>query len=112
MSDSKLPDRIAAWLLAHPRAVGAMLVLAVVASLATIPLLKIETGWDSFYDPHTPQKKILDEVKAHFVNDELLYVGYESKDPFSAEALRAVRTLGIVLEGLTAPGDDGKPVNL
>lgn len=97
-----LADRIARWLLDHPRSVAALLLTMVGLSLGALPFLKVEAGLEPFFDRTRPEQKVLDRVQAHFVSDSLLYIAYRAPDVFSKKGLESIRQLGVTLE--TLPG--------
>ncbi len=107
MSQDSLSGRISAWMLGHPRKVALVLGGLILGSAALLPGLRIVTGWESFYDRNVPEQKVLDEVEAHFVNDDLLYVAYQAQDVFSAQSLEAVRRTAAALQALTVAGPEG-----
>ena len=98
------PERLAGWLYTHPWSVGGMLAGLLLASAVTLPHLKMESGTEPFFDRGSPLQAELDEVNAHFVNDELLYVGYRTDDVFSRASLEQVRALSDALQRLQLPG--------
>jgi predicted RND superfamily exporter protein len=110
MHEGSLSVRIADWLLTRTGWVALLLGLLVAASVASMPFLHIVVGWDSFYDRTTAEQHQFDEVNAQFVGDDILYIGYESPDPFSNRALSSVRKLEEAIGNLTLPAADGHPV--
>ncbi|XXF78425.1 MMPL family transporter [Myxococcaceae bacterium GXIMD 01537] len=104
-----LPERLAQWLYSHPKAVAALLAALLLVSAATLPFLKMEPGLDPFFDRSSPLQADLDAVNAHFVNDELLYVGYRADDVFSHASLEQVRALSDALQRLRLPGREAEP---
>lgn len=73
------------WLLGHPGQVAALLLLIVVGSGAALTRLKIESGTSIYVDSADPARAFLDQVEHHFVTDEVVFVAYESDDPFEGQ---------------------------
>lgn len=110
-SDSDLAGRLTDWLLAHPRQVAVLLALVTVASLGTLPFLRLESGVDPFFDKTRPEYERLERINEMFGNDELVFVGYETDDVFSYESLVEIRALVEKIEDLTvSSGGEVKPV--
>lgn len=88
------------WLLGHPGQVAALLLLIVVGSGAALTRLKIESGTSIYVDSADPARAFLDQVEHHFVTDEVVFVAYESDDPFSKASLEEVRELGARIKAI------------
>lgn len=95
------------WLLTRPRQVGAVLALLLVGCGAALTQLRVEAGTSAFLADEDPARTFLDEVEAAFTGDELIFVGYETADPFSHDSLAQVRALGDTVLELEAPTDGG-----
>ncbi len=98
-------ETLARWLVGHPRAVLAVLLGLLGASLACLPLLRFEAGVGIFTDRSLPEQAILDRVDAAFVTDEIVFVGYEAPDVFSHEGLTRLRALCDRLGAIVVDGD-------
>lgn len=90
-------QRTARWLVNEPRQVAVALAISVVASLAVLPTLRIESGTRIFVADDDPAQQFLKEVEAAFVSDDLVFVAYETDDPFSTTSLAEIRRVGLSL---------------
>ena len=83
----RLSERTAKWLVQKPRQVAVVLAVTMVASLAALPLLRIESGTRIFVADNDPAQLFLKEIEKAFVSDDLVFVAYETDDPFSKASL-------------------------
>jgi len=99
MSRESLSHRLASLLLRKPFYSGLFLFVIVGLSASLLPGLEMEAGYESFYAG--PLRAIRDKVDDHFVNDDFIFIVYETDDVFSSHSLTAIRGLGEQLEKLT-----------
>lgn len=105
-----LSSSLADFLYDRPRLVAGVLAAVVLVSVGALPFLKVRMGWDPFYDRDTPQQAVMNEVRAQFANDDLVYVAYEADDTFSAPVLSELRRVGQVISSLQVKGAGGAPI--
>lgn len=106
--DQSLATQLAARLWAHPRWLVAVLGVIVVVSTASLPFLQVEAGVDVFFERGTDYRRVLEEVRQRFVNDEVAYVAYAVNDPFAPETLAVIRNLSESLPQITGLTDAGE----
>ncbi len=98
----RVSDRTATWLVTKPRQVAVTLGVAMLASLAILPTLKLESGTRIFVADDDPAQVFLREIEGAFVSDDVVLIAYETDDPFSKARLQEIRTLGEKLAAIAS----------
>ncbi|MBT8342202.1 MAG: MMPL family transporter, partial [Desulfatitalea sp.] len=81
-------------------------VLIAVFFMAFIPGLKLENNVDFFFDiVDDPSRKIYDEIREVFGNDEFFVIAFEKEDIFTKKNLTLIRNITDDLEALEAVRD-------
>ncbi len=79
----KTSERIARWLVTKPRQVAVTLVVMMLAGVAALPLMKVESGSATFSADDDPAQKFLKVIEREFVSDDVVFVAYEADAPFA-----------------------------
>lgn len=85
--------KIMSWIVDHPRLAVILLVLALLASLAKIGHLEIDSSAEGLMVEGDPARDYYEEVKEKFGNDNLTVVVVKSKDIFNTETLTLIENL-------------------
>ncbi|WP_147451004.1 efflux RND transporter permease subunit [Corallococcus llansteffanensis] len=103
-------ERVAAWMVTHPKTLLFVLLAIIAVSASALPRLKMQAGFEALTDRTLPEQRVLDTVVERFVGDNLIVLAYEADDVFSRPALETVYGLSEDLQGLTIKHPDGAEV--
>ncbi len=104
----RVSERTAKWLVEQPRQVAFVLAVIVFASVVALPKLRLESGTRVFVADDDPAQQFLKEIETTFVSDDVIFVAYETDDPFSKSSLERIRALGAKVADLR--GADDRPL--
>lgn len=80
-----------------------MVAAAAVSGAVMAPGIEFAAGVDVYFDRSDPLQGEVDAIADRFVNDDLLFVVYESPDVFAHDSLVALRRLGAEIEAVEVP---------